>query len=230
VILCVYALISASSPRVVATGVAGERLRAIRSGGITAVVGALRRPPKPTVPQLRRYAEAINAVARRAPAVLPVRFGTCMADQDEISAALRLRQDTLRTRLRAVRGRVQMTLRFPMQEQGSDESADGIPFDLPENTVTVNTRTEGTRYLQRRAAAAAHARAVGGLGPIRVAAKRWIKDERIEKRAGVATINHLIPRSSVGAYRAAVERAAAAATVQLVISGPHAAYAFADNW
>jgi hypothetical protein len=46
----------------------------------------------------------------------------------------------------------------------------------------------------------------------------------------VATVNHLIPRGSASAYRAAVESAGARTGVRLVVSGPHPPYAFADNW
>jgi hypothetical protein len=84
--------------------------------------------------------------------------------------------------------------------------------------------------LQQRAAAAAHAREIPAFEPIRTAAKRWIKEERIEKRAGVATVNHLVPRGSVAAYRAAVERAADRASIRVILSGPHPPYAFAENW
>lgn len=228
-ILCVYALITPSLSRIVATGVAGERLRAVSVGRVSALVGELRRAPKPTMRNLRRYADVIQAVSEEAPAILPARFGTCMIDLDELTLALRSRQDTLRRRLHAVRGRAQMTLRLVLgsgtAETGSDPRDDRSPGSDPGYKAT-----QGTQYLHRRAAAAAKAREIPGFAPIRIAAKRWIKDERIEKRAGVATVNHLIPRSSVAAYRVAVERAADRAAVRVVLSGPHAPYAFADNW
>jgi hypothetical protein len=224
VIRCVYALI-ASSSRVTGTGVAGERLRAVTAGRVTAVVGELRRAPEPTMRQLRRYVEVIEAVADQVSAILPVRFGTCMTDLDEVILALRSRQDTLSRRLRAVRGRVQMTIRLVVGSAGSDAGDDLSPGSDPGDDAT-----QGTRYLQQRAASAARAREIPAFEPIRAAAKRWIKEERIEKRAGVATVNHLVPRSSVRAYRAAVERAADRASVRLIVSGPYAPYAFAENW
>jgi hypothetical protein len=57
-----------------------------------------------------------------------------------------------------------------------------------------------------------------------------VRDERIEKRAGVLTVYHLVPRASAATYRRAIERAAADADAQIVISGPWPAYAFADGW
>jgi hypothetical protein len=84
--------------------------------------------------------------------------------------------------------------------------------------------------LRRRAALAASARAIPGFAPIRAAVRRFVKDERVEKRAGIVTVNHLIPRAAVPRYRAAVEPAATANHLRLMVSGPVAPYAFADNW
>jgi hypothetical protein len=85
----------------------------------------------------------------------------------------------------------------------------------------------GADYLRARAAEAARARAVDGFEPVRLAADRWLRDERVEKLAGIATVYHLVPRGSVHAYRVAVERAAAGAGLRVAISGPWPPYAFA---
>ena len=223
-ILCVYALTAPSSTRAIGRGITGERLRAITAGRVTALAGELRRAPKPTMRNLRRYAAVVDALAERAPAILPARFGTCMTDLDELTLVLRSRQDALRRRLRAVRGRAQMTIRVVLGP-GSDPGDDPSPGSDPGDEAT-----QGRQFLKQRARSAARAREIPGFDPIRAAAKRWLKDERIEKRSGVATVNHLIPRSSASAYRAAVERAGARAGVRLVVSGPHPPYAFADNW
>jgi hypothetical protein len=232
VIVCVYALI-ASSSRVVGSGMSGERLRAVTAGGIVALVGELRRAPKPTITNLRRYAIVIEKAAAQTPAILPVRFGTGMADLDEVTFVLQSRQDTLRRRLRAVRGRSQMTIRVVLGK-GSDSSEASF---ASQTRVTERSRVrlengpaQGTQYLQQRAISAARAREIPGFAPIRAAVKRWVKDERVEKRAGVATVNHLIPRSSVSAYRSAVERSAERAGLRVLVTGPFPPYAFAENW
>jgi hypothetical protein len=230
VIIWVYALIASSPSRVIGSGMSGERLRAIRGGRITALVGELRRAPKPTMTNLRRYARVIEKAAAQTRAILPVRFGTGMADLDEVTFVLRSRQDMLRRRLGAVRGRAQMTLRVV---SGSDS---GAAADASQTCVTERSRvglgngpTQGTRYLQQRAIIAARAREIPGFAPIRAAAKRWVKDERLEKRAGVTTVNHLVPRGSVRAYRSAVERAAQRAGLRVIVTGPFPPYAFAEN-
>jgi hypothetical protein len=86
----------------------------------------------------------------------------------------------------------------------------------------------GSAYLRARATAAAHAREIPGFEPIRAAVRRWIRDERVEKRAGIASVYHLIPRSSAGSYRSAAVRAVAASDMRVVLSGPWPAYAFAE--
>jgi len=77
---------------------------------------------------------------------------------------------------------------------------------------------------------AADARAVPRFAPIRTAVRRLVKDERVEKRGDVVTINHLVPRAEVTRYLSTVERAASENHVRLMVSGPWAPYAFADNW
>jgi len=225
VIVCVYALIASSSSRVIASGMSGERVRTVRTGGISALVGELRRAPKPTMTNLRRYAIVIEKAAAQTPAILPVRFGTGMADLDEVTFVLQSRQDTLRRRLRAVRGRSQMTIRVVLGKSGSDPGDNPLLRSDPGDQSA-----QGTQYLQQRAITAARAREIPGFAPIRAAVKRWVKDERVEKRAGVATVNHLIPRGSVSAYRSAVERASTRAGLRVLVTGPFPPYAFAENW
>jgi hypothetical protein len=71
---------------------------------------------------------------------------------------------------------------------------------------------------------------VAGFEPIRNAVRRFVKDERVEKRGDVVTVNHLVPRTAAIRYLTAVERAAEEGAIRLSASGPWAPYAFADNW
>ncbi len=99
------------------------------------------------------------------------------------------------------------------------------PADLPAPPL----RT-GAAYLRERAAAAAREREVPAFEPIRDAVRRWIRDQRVEKREGVASVYHLVPRASADAYRVAAERAAADNGLRVVVTGPFPPYAFADTW
>lgn len=230
-IICVYALVSPAPARLTLTGVAGERLRVVAIDRIGAVVGELRRVPAPSVRNLRRWAAVIESITARAPSVLPARFATTVADRDELAFILQSRGSMLRQRLRAVRARAQMTIRL----LGSDRDD---PQHGGDTRVTSHTgvrprygATQGTQYLQRRMAIAAAARAApAAFEPIRAAVRRYVKDERIDRIGNVITINHLVARTAAARYRDAVERAADENEVRLIVTGPWAPYAFADNW
>jgi hypothetical protein len=228
VTLCVYALVSPPPSRIGTTGVGGERLRGVTVSGITAIVGELRRPPAATVGNLKRYAASIDRLAGIAASILPVRFGTCLVDRAELTVVLRARAAALKSHLRAVRGRVQMTVRLfdsPSRNAARPARARaGRPRVQPANNTT-----RGTQYLKQRADAAAM-RDVQAVAPLRNAVRRYVRDERNEQRAGVVTINHLIPKRSAWAYRAAVERAAARDGTRLIVTGPWPPFAFAGNW
>ncbi len=228
--LCVYALVSPPPLRLRLTGMAGETLRVVTGGCIGAVVGELRRAPAPSVRNLRRYAAVVEAIAVRAPAVLPARFGTTVVGREELAFILTSRGATLRRQLRTLRARCQMTIRLVGSDPG-DAAYGGQTLVMRRAGVRPrNGATQGTQYLRRRMAIAADARAVPRFAPIRAAIERMVKAERVEKRGDVVTINHLIQRSAVPRYVAAVERAALDHDVGLTISGPWAPYAFADNW
>jgi hypothetical protein len=54
-----------------------------------------------------------------------------------------------------------------------------------------------------------------------------VRDERVETRAGVTSVYHLVPRAAAEAYRRALDRAAAAQGLRIAVSGPWPPYAFA---
>jgi hypothetical protein len=227
----VYALVGSPLRLRKLTGVAGERLRAIPVDRVTAIVGEVRRRPSATTRNLRRYAAIVESIAAGVPAILPVRFGTTFDDEAELRLALRSRGATTRERLRAVRRRTQMTIRLFSESESGDASRPSRSRAAGRARVRLEHKaTQGTRYLQQRLAVLRTAREVCELAPIRPAIRRFVKDERVERRSGVITVHHLIPRATAEWYRAAVDRAAAASGVRLSVSGPFAPYAFADNW
>ena len=193
-------------------------LRRVTVGEITAVVQIVRRPPKPTPRALRAFDRRIASLDKSATAILPVRFGTGIADLEELTFILEARQQALRRTLRSVRGRVQMTVRIIDSQLPSPNSQ--LPEPEPQPAAS------GAEYLKRRAAE----RDIAGFGPLRAAVRRWVKDERVEKRERVASVYHLVPRGSVPAYRRALEAAARAARLRIVVSGPWPPYAFATTF
>jgi len=159
----------------------------------------------------------MRELAARFPALLPARFGTSV-DEDELMFILSTRRASLARALIAVRGRVQMTIRVLARATAEDRGIMPVPEE-PAGAVT------GRDYLAGKARAA---RAVAGFEPVRAAVARWVRDERVERRGGVSSVYHLIPRSSTVAYRRAVRTAAASSGLRLLVSGPWPPYAFAD--
>ena len=219
----VYALTGAAMPQIAQmAGIARERLRTVRVGRITAIVGHVRRVPAPDESTLRHFDRILRRLFAATPALLPARFGTCFDTLDDVTTVLSLRQASLWRALRLVRGRAQMTVRVitgrlkpaPTSESGAYV---GPGFSRPV--------TSGADYLRRRAA---QEHDVPGFEPVRARVRRWVREERVERRAGVATIYHLVPRAATTAYRAAVEQSAAAAGLQCVVTGPWPPYAFTD--
>ena len=229
-IVCVYALITPSRLSRRVKGVAGEPLRAMTVDGIVAVVGEVRRPPAASTRNLRRFASIVESIAGGASAILPARFGSTFTDVTELMLVLRSRRGSIRERLRAVRGRAQMTIRLV----GSDPDDGSIRGQTPmvgrSGVRPRNKATQGTRYLQEQLAKMRTAREIPELAPVRAAVQRLVREERVERRRSIATVHHLIPRAAAGRYGAAVARAAAENGVRLTVSGPWAPYAFAENW
>jgi hypothetical protein len=214
---CVYALTSPSGQRIAVAGIGGERLRPITVGRITALVGALARPPRVTEAALRRYSLVLQSLSEQLPSLLPARFGTSVEDLIELTFILQSRQQAFRRNLQDVRGRVQMTVRVVEPRR---------PPAVPRPKTNAAGVESGAEYLRTRAADAARARDISGFAPLRGAVRRWIRDERVERRGPVASVYHLVPRGQAEKYRQALERAARDAGQPVIVSGPWPPYAF----
>ena len=230
-IIYVYALVDAARPFRGIAGVRGEPLRIVCGDRVGAIVGELARRPAPSTMNLRRYAAIVESIATRAPAILPARFGTTFDDTAELMVVLRSRSAAIHQRLQAVRGRAQMTIRLVSESESRDASLPSRSRAAGRARVRLEHKaTQGTRYLQQRLEIARAAREIPELARIRPALRRFVKDERLERRGDVVTIHHLVPRETAGRYREIVERAAERSGMRLAVSGPWAPYAFADNW
>jgi hypothetical protein len=205
-------------------GVMGEPLQAVRIGRIDAIVGRVRAVPTPTDSNLRRYNRVMSALWRRSPALLPARFGTSARDLADLHVMVRGRERVLRRRLSAVRNRAQMTIR--VVGSNSSDVGSGSPGGPDKVRPTGAGKQSGTQYLRSRQ----REYDVPAFAPLRAAVRRWIRDERVEKRGGVASIYHLVPRGSADRYASAIEKAAREAGVRMIVTGPWPPYAFADIW
>ncbi len=215
--LCVYAIVDGRST-VPARGAGGARLVTVAGGRFAAIAARVPRAPRPSPRNLRQHDGVVRDLWSRLPAVLPARFGTSFGGAADLALALIARERTLARDVRRVRGRAQMTVRV-MNRTGTGAAAVPLPALEP-------SAASGTEYLRRRAALAAREREIPGFASLRAAVGRWVREERVETHAGVASVYHLVPRGSVEAYRRAMERAAAGSGLGIVVTGPHPPYAF----
>jgi hypothetical protein len=214
----VYAITAADDARQGSRGVLNERLRTIRMGRLSAIVGDVVRAPAPTEKNLRRFASLIARLAGTRSAILPARFGTVVWTDDEVEIVLGARQEGLLKQLAHVRGRVQMTVRVIVEGQEAKRERGGK-----------GTRDSGSSYLKRRAAAR-RASSIPEFAPLARAVARWVKDERVERKGSVVTVYHLVPARHSTRYADAVENAALASGAHGFVTGPWPPYAFADTW
>jgi len=216
VTLLLYALVTPSGAKPRLRGMRGEPLRVVSAAGVGALIGAVSSSPQPQARNLRAYHDVMLAVSRRFTALVPVRFGTAVADEEELSFILRTRAETFRRLLAAVRGRVQMTARFVDVSGGEEDSA--RPAD----------RSSGTAYLRSRATLHVRLAESAACVQLRGRVERWIRGERLEWRNRVMTMYHLVPRGAAERYRRAIEDIALPDGRRVHVSGPFPPFAFAD--
>ncbi len=183
-------------------------LRLVRCGDLLIVVGE--ETPALTPENLA----AQDAVVRRlsASAVLPIRFGEKVQDEEELCKLLKPRSSDLIQALERVRGCEQMTLRVF-----------GEPAPLPE---PVEEGGPGTRYLEARRREIERAHSLPEIEPLLDRLRPLVKAERIERKEQgrlLGTVYHLVRREDVPSYKEAAN------DDRVTLSGPFPPYAFAPG-
>jgi hypothetical protein len=219
-ILYLYALVDDESAGSLGEGLAGEPLRLVPLGAVSAVVGDLSERPRPDREPLERQDAVVRRLAEHFAAILPARFGEVFADETTLAGRLASREREMTEALDRVRGCVQMTLRVF-----------GEPAAVPEPEVAAGG--PGSRYLAARRREAERARSLPEIEPIREALRPLLRGERVERaEAGplLGTAYHLVLRGQDGAYRAALETARERIGGRRVAAtGPWPPYAFAPE-
>lgn len=211
------------------TGLLGERLRPVRCGGIWAVAGEMTAAPSVDAASLQAHDAVVRCLAEEAPALLPARFGTRLADEPALAEAVASRAAVLAEALEKVRGCVQMTLRvFGTGEAGATPSPT-LPRFAGEGSAG-----PGTRYLEARRREHERLVSLPEIEPLRPALRPHLRAERVERRpAGllVGTAFHLVPRPALADYRAALEATGGELPggFRLAWSGPWPPYAFSSE-
>ena len=210
--LVAYAIADADPDAIEGVGFDEQPLAGIGHDGLVLVVSRQgSRRPEPTVQMLWRYEEIIEQLMSRHP-ILPARFGTVLADEDEARVALRDRYEELRHRLEMVRGAVELGIR------GSWAHAPARP-----------PARSGTEYmlgqLDVRHRAQRFAELVDPLRPL----ARSSKVKVLPRPAVPLMAAYLVDRDRTEKFReVAAELDAGFEDGQLVCTGPWPPYSFAQ--
>jgi hypothetical protein len=233
--LCVYAIVGRPvNRRLSLIRANGASVRSVHAGATSAVVAECDKPRLPTERALRGHDTVVRRIARVAPAVLPVRFGTLVDSDRSLVELLDAWSEDLGRALALVDRRYQMTLRLfafagaaPPRRRPPVRNVGSVVVKLHER----DTRP-GTTYLARRAREDAASQAAPELAPLREAFAPMVAAERIARHdqgALILTAYHLIPRGAAATYRRLLRRHAAALPGRVVLSGPWPPYAFAPE-
>lgn len=191
-------------------GLGGTRLRVMACDGIAAVFSRHRTlQPRPSPAMLWSHEAVVERLMTRA-AVLPLRFGTVLGDEQTLRAILTERRAQLAEGLERVRGRVELSVRVI-----------GAPEPPP--------RAEsGREYLIARRAA--HHRAERVAGEIHQPLAALAHDARLRVPAtppAILAAAYLVDHRQVDAFKARVEALAAARDdLSIVGTGPWPPYSF----
>lgn len=168
--------------------------------------------PPVTDEELRAQHALVLAIARRAPAVVPARYGSLL-EKGDLAAAISRHEDEIVAALDRVRDHVQMTIRVMGKR-------------LPRAPQAPPGAISGTEYLQR-----VRRSVDGGMTPagerVLTTLRPLVAAERREHGVGglLATVYHLVDTRKLERYT----KAAAVAVPGVIVSGPWPPFAFSPQ-
>jgi hypothetical protein len=172
-------------------------------------------PPDPSADALHAYERTVRRLMDRG-AILPAQFGSVMPDEDAVRGLLRGRRRDLMTRLRRVRGAVEIGLRASWRDDAG-AALDPRP-------------TSGSSYLRRRLELRQSARRVASeLDPLTALARG--SRRALAPRPDLPVLDaYLVDRGRVREFVALVEQLDDRLDdVELVCTGPWPPYSFAEG-
>ena len=224
----VYALVAEAPGEGLGTGMSGEALRVVTCGRLLAVVGDTSARPPVTSTALREHDRAIRRITAVMDAVLPMRFGSMVDEELELTRHLEPAEASLEAALVLVAGREQMTVRVYERKARAEE---GPRIAAP--PAAAANLGPGARYLLERRQTLENDPHRAALDAVLAAPATFIRGQRIESHGSpplIASVHHLIERGQGSAYAAALQ----AGTADLIdaavtVSGPWPPYAFASG-
>jgi hypothetical protein len=217
-------------PAVLPEGPSGRSLTLVDCGPLVIAAEAEPQEEPPTPESLARHDAVMRALSAQVPSLLPARFGWMAEDADSLRASVEPHRERLMEALDLAAGREQMTLRvYGPRPAATIGPPSPVASDRP-----------GTRYLEARREEGLRRSEVPEIAPLRDALRPLVRAERVERHPPgglpgrgpalqhVATVHHLVDRGRAEDYRGAlVALADRLAPVQVTVTGPWAAYAYA---
>lgn len=223
----VFALVDAAP-----SGGAGKGLTAAlslrRLAGGFAVVERRADVPPIAFGTLKKHQDVVSRLAKRVPAILPVRFGTLLevADLDE---ALQERGAEIAEAFDLVRDRVQFTWRVKAKREVRGAMREGEGAMRAAGGTTRAAALSGTEYLQQ-AARAANPPPPAVFRTLQSRLAPLIVRQRYQPGSGTLpeALYHLVAAADAGRYTTAAA-ALDPAVPGLALTGPFAPFAFAPE-
>lgn len=127
----------------------------VRARGVAAVVSPIQSNPDLDEANVLRHEAVVEAAMALGP-VLPVRFGTLLADEDAVREAIEIRRTELAAGLRRVKGRVELALRVLWSHDDGHASRPAVSAASGRDyLLTSLEQSRQVRCLRRRAEARA---------------------------------------------------------------------------
>jgi hypothetical protein len=214
--LLVYGIVEAGDVDPFDRGLADLPLFGIAEGPLEAIVSDYEgRAPEPSANALRAYERTVRALMDRG-AILPAQFGSVLPDEEAVRGLLRGRRRDLMSRLRQVRGAVEIGLRASWRDEAR---------------VVLDPRApSGSSYLRERLELRQNARRVASeLDPLTALARG--SRRALAPRPDLPVLDaYLVDRGRVGEFVALVEQLDEGLDdVELVCTGPWPPYSFAEG-
>jgi Gas vesicle synthesis protein GvpL/GvpF len=202
-------------------GLAQAPLEGVREGELLAVISRHVHPPGDPAPDALWIHERVLERLMTDRAVLPMRFGTRLADDDALQESLARRQQEFLGSLDRVRGRVEIGVRAmqPLDAQHVNGARSATPArDAMSGRAYLEAKLRNGRRVEREAAAIHEPLAALAAASARQAARG--PDELLRA-------SYLVDRAAVARFRATVERVQRADPgVAILCTGPWPPYSF----
>jgi hypothetical protein len=196
-VLYLYAIVDAVAPKTLKKPLRAVRLRA----KMFVVVAERKDTPSMSAKNLVAHDRIVRALHHSARAILPLRFGSTIANDAELKATFTPLRALIQDAMKRVRDAVQMTMRFVSP--------------LPKKKVSGGP---GTRYLKKRMQETSPPEE---MQPVLSAVKP--RDVKVARSGDLLTMYVLLDRDQVATWRRSVKSISG-----FTMTGPFPPYAFAE--